>query len=82
MDQELPDHMEISPEPTPEEIADLYSLHPQPPSYLHPNPNMDAPNNYVDPELLVDAENEKDSVVTINADSDGEPPLRADDCES
>lgn len=61
-------------------LADLYLLSSQH-SNLHPA--MDVPNNFVDPdELLVDAENETDSVVNINADSDGEPPLRADDCES
>lgn len=64
-----------------DDFADLYTLSSQPSTTLHPA--MDVTNNFVDPdELLVDAESEKDSVVNISADSDGEPPLRADDCES
>ena len=43
---------------------------------------IDSPNDMLvdTDDLIVDPENEKDDVVNINPDSDGESQLRADDC--
>jgi hypothetical protein len=66
------------PEPFPDDPADFYSAHEQP--YTE---SIESPNDMlVDSEdLIVDTDlNEKDDVININPDSDGEPALRADDC--
>jgi hypothetical protein len=45
--------------------------------------SIDSPNDMLvdSDDLIVDSDlNEKDDVININPDSDGEPPLRADDC--
>jgi hypothetical protein len=58
--------------------ADFYTPPEQP--YAE---SIESPNDMqVDSEdLIVDSDlNEKDDVININPDSDGEPALRADDC--
>ncbi|KAG9236553.1 ubiquitin carboxyl-terminal hydrolase-like protein [Amylocarpus encephaloides] len=43
---------------------------------------VDSHDLIVDPEIEIEIESEKDDVVDINPDSDGEPQLRADDVEA
>jgi hypothetical protein len=59
-----------------DQLADLYDYANQP--YTE---SIESPNDMLvdSDDLLVDPENEKDDVVNINPDSDGEPTLRADD---
>jgi hypothetical protein len=67
-----------APFPDQDEPADFFPSSVQPYTESIESPNdmlVDSEDLIVDPDL-----SEKDDVVNINPDSDGEPALRADDC--